>query len=345
MNLNPRAGAFSPRTCERVCTALALCFLGASLAPRTWAKNPDARAEAIALIKKALDVSDIRAPGSPPFELRGTLVVALEKGQNAIGTYQLDWASPDRWREEIHVDNYSRIRVGGAGKYWQQRSLNYELIPFNDLNGAIDYARVLRDTSRGIEAGPGSKVSLKSRKIDGQDATCASISGGYEEFCFDSQTGTLLRADEKRGAGSLYSSFTNFQGKLVPSVFEISFEKNLILSFRLESIAPLGDIDASTFTAPQNADVWPTCDAPVAPKLIHEAVPDFRNPGVSGDVFIYYVVGADGAIHNAKILAASSQHDGDITLQSLKNWKYQPRTCHGVPQPAEVITTLNYENQ
>jgi hypothetical protein len=122
------------------CASLAIVLTARLLlASASFAKNQaQERAEAVALIDKALSASDLRALGSPPFQLRGTLAVPLSKGKSATGTCILDWASPDRWREEIHVANYSRIRAGGAGKYRQLRSLNYELTPFDDFSASFD---------------------------------------------------------------------------------------------------------------------------------------------------------------------------------------------------------------
>ena len=307
------------------------------------------RAEARALIQKALDVSDFRAPGSPAFELRGTITIPLKAGQSATGSYLLDWASPDRWREEIHVANYSRIRVGGAGKYWQQRSINYELIPFDSLSHALGYAQMLRSLLADLDASTGSEsgISLKAEKIAGREVNCASThhKSGDAKFCFDFSTGALILTGGKYAGLTSYTGFVDFHGKVLPGIIEVMDGKRLVVSLHLDRVAPISNVDAALFAPLENASVWLTCDTPVEPKLIHQAYPDFRRPGISGTVVAYLVVGTDGAAHDAKILAASYQQDADATLGALTNWRFQPQTCHGVPQPREEIITLTYENQ
>ena len=314
------------------------------------AKNKtDQRAEARALIQKALDISDFRASGSPAFELRGTITVPLKKGENATGTYFLDWVSPDRWREEIHVANYSRIRVGGTGKYWQQRSIDYELIPFSDLSGSLEYTRELRQSlaDPGWTADRRTKISLDSKRVNKQDVNCVRIGKRFDVqiFCFDSQSGSLIQSGSQYGGDTnSYSDFATLGGKILPGKIEIRDSGKLIVSLKLNGVALLGTVAAGMFDPPQNADVWPTCDDPVPPKVLREKLPDFSRFVVGGTVTYYVVVGTDGLVHNPKILAASSPRDGEAVLRSLKEGKYEPQACHGVPQPVEIMMTTAFSN-
>lgn len=319
------------------------------------------RAAARALIQKAVDISDLRAPGSPPFELRGTITIPLKAGQSATGSYLLDWVSPDRWREEIHVANYSRIRVGGAGKYWQLRSLDYELIPFFEFSGSFDVARRLRYELAGSDWSAGSKarVSISYSKINKRRAACVLIDENFDkrEFCFDSVGGMIIRDSSRQdvidqsgvepGDATTYSGFATFGGKLVPGKMEIGNDSGGVLSFMLSSIGPLGTVGASLFSPPQNADIWPSCDDPSAltpPKLLHHVTPEFNRFKAAGSVVAYILVGTDGAVHSPKILAASFAGDVDATLKALKTWKYQPATCRGVPEPQETTISFNFTN-
>lgn len=81
-----------------LCVAMLACLTGFLFtSPVLIATNKSQqRAEARALIQRALDISDFRGPGSPPFELRGTITIPLKDGKSATGTYRLDWVSPDR---------------------------------------------------------------------------------------------------------------------------------------------------------------------------------------------------------------------------------------------------------
>ncbi|MGH9781996.1 MAG: hypothetical protein ACRD33_09270 [Candidatus Acidiferrales bacterium] len=315
--------------------------------------NGDKRTAAAALIRKALVVSDFRAPGSPAFELRGTLTVPLRKGKDAVGTYVLDWASPDRWREEIHVADYSRIRVGGVGIYWQLRSTSYELVPFFDFSAAFDFAKDLRFALDGPYWTDRAKGAVKTqeRKIGNTKVNCVFLQNrdsGSWNFCFDPQLGTLaskggmyFSSDET----AEYSDFTTFREKLLPATIRITRGRDAVLTFRLEQIAALDKHEADLSNPPQGAEEWPTCpNAPEPPKLLHQKGAGTKSPqpDVSGDVFTYAVVGTDGVLHDVKVLGAASPSDAAFTLAVLAGWVERPQTCHGQPQKTETIIRTSY---
>lgn len=80
----------SARGILSVFTALAaLTILIAPCAGGQSAKDAAARAQATALFAKALAVSDIRAPGSAPFELRGAINVESHGKGGVTGGYLL----------------------------------------------------------------------------------------------------------------------------------------------------------------------------------------------------------------------------------------------------------------
>jgi hypothetical protein len=305
----------------------------------------DQRAEARALIQRALDVSDLRAPGSPPFEIRGSITVPLKKGQNATGTYLLDWVSPDRWREEIHVANYSRIRVGGVGKYWQLRSIPYELMAFDTFTKGINFAEHLRSALLGPywDKDSKAKILLKRKKLDGVSADCMTLGDDTNDFCFDIQSGRVLRNGSEVWEMTKYSGYETFAEKFVPSALDMSALAHPVGSFKLQSISKLDQPDEALFIPPQGAEPWPTCDAPVLPELVREKHPDAPSGESGGTVLIYGVLGTDGIYHNLQVLEATSTGFGDSVLKSWQSAVYKPQTCHGVTQKTEGIGMAKFE--
>lgn len=330
-----------------LCVAMLACLAGFLFtSPVLIATNKlQKRAEARALIQKALDISDFRAPGSPPFELRGTITIPLKDGKSAPGSYLLDWVSPERWREEIHVANYSRIRVGGAGKYWQLRSIPYELMAFDTFTKGINFAEHLRSTllEPYWDKDSKAKILLNRKKLDGVSADCVKLSDDTKHFCFDIQSGRLLRNGSEVWEMTKYSEYHTFAGKFVPGELDMSALDHPMGSFRLQSIAKLSDPDENLFIPPQGAEPWPTCDVPVLPELVREKHPDAPSGESGGTVLIYGVLGADGIYHNLKILEATSLIFGESVLKSWQSAVYKPQTCHGVPQKTEGIGMAKFE--
>ena len=98
--------------------ALAVTLVALLGAPSLRAKDKKLE-EAQALLTKAHELSDIRAKGSPPFRLRAEITALNVKGKPVQGSYSLDWASPERWRDEVHLEEYERVRVRNGDELWQ----------------------------------------------------------------------------------------------------------------------------------------------------------------------------------------------------------------------------------
>ena len=60
---------------------------------------------------KAIQLTDIRSPGSPPFELDAKVRIYGGDGNAIPGDFKLIWVSPNEWREELTYSGYTRVRV------------------------------------------------------------------------------------------------------------------------------------------------------------------------------------------------------------------------------------------
>lgn len=321
--------------------------------PRAWArKKQDRRAEAEALITKALAVSDLRAPGSPPFEMRGIIEVHQSHGKPAEGSYLLLWESPDKWREEIHFSDYERIRVGGKDEYWQARNTQYEPLPLLDLSRALGFADML-EQSQTILKDPKTRVKLRNRKTDHHQVICADLQHGMAsraDLCFDPALGTLVSArNVSLGMHSLapttFSSFIDFSGESFPSRMEIDWREEKHVTFEVAGITPLGKENPAEFAPPSGSTLWPTCPAGMAmkSKLVKEVQPEYpagaREAHISGTVVVYAVVAPDGTLHDLHVVSAPSRSLAGAALSAVQGWRYQPLTCGG--RPIRVETTIS----
>jgi hypothetical protein len=79
-----------------------------------------------ALVSRARMQQDIWAEGTPPMSMRAEIQFSDAKGVMTQGQYIFDWVSPSRWREEIRLANYDRLRVRDDKGYWQKSTLNYQ---------------------------------------------------------------------------------------------------------------------------------------------------------------------------------------------------------------------------
>lgn len=338
-------------------TMAALLFVGAKAAAGNADKSDAKRQEAEALIQKALAAEDVRAAGSAAFGMQGTIFVNGAKKQTAQGNYQLLWAAPDRWREEIQFHDYSRIRVGAKNAYWQTRSIDYELLPINDLSDALSFPRQLRALLRRLtepeksQAGPQLQLQLGKRKIKDRQAVCILFKRAYvpaEAYCFDMQNGALVSEGNRFwGGGDVeYSDFSTFNGGVFPGTIQVKRGDRADVQFHLSGISPLGKTDGRTFDAPPNAKLWGSCADGERPKEMHAPAPrypdEMKQEHISGNVYVYAVIGIDGILHNMKVFSESEQRLVPSTIAAISTWNYVPASCGDAPLPVETVVTVTY---
>lgn len=311
-------------------------------------KDAAARAQALALFQKALAVSDIRAPGSPPFELRGTIDVRGGDKKDESGTYDLKWASPEQWREEIRFADYWQTRVGGKDQYWQARGGQFQFAPIVQIGSALDFLKVLRFWAKPASIADLGRVTTRSRKMEGRKISCVMlVTKGFEsglEYCFDAEMGTWLGNGNKT---LTYSQFAAFAGKQFPRTIHIPEFSKETIEFNASSISPLVNSDAMQFIPSENAQVWPSCDSPDSlARVIRQTHPfypeDAIRGGMQGTVWFYAVIGADGRVHNLQKVGTPNLLLANAAAAAMAQWEYKPEMCGGHPVPAETLLEANF---
>lgn len=330
-----------------------LSLLALSVAPCAFgqsAKDADARTRATALFAKALAASDLRAPGSPPFEVRGTITVKQRFGKPIVGSYSLEWASPEKWREEIHIADYTRIRVGGKNQYWQSHTTPYEVLSVLELSRALDFLKELHVWSNAAAVADLKSIKFHDQKMHGAKLHCVTLTpegpNPRSDFCFDPATETLATINI---LGQIeFSNFISFEGKHFPGNIREEVKAADPLTFDVNSISPLSSVADADFQPPEGSTVWPSCDAPDALPIIKSQVPPSypdkdKLAHKDGTVFTYLVIGADGQTTDLKVLSAPDQLLANSALTSIATWKYAPETCSGMPVPVETFIAINYQ--
>jgi TonB family protein len=288
----------------------------------------------------AAEMTDIRAPGSPPFELDAKVDIWGNDSKPIPGSYRLVWVSPSEWREELSFSGYSRVRVGGKDKFWQQRSLDYEPLQISELSNALGFAASLR-----AEKSPG---KLKTRKDSGMVLDCAQSGSGFgnREYCFDRPQRVLVLEEDPNGPTGKpysfrYSDFQEFGQRRFPDKIEVLIGRIPLADFSVERLASIEKADPAGFVPPQGASLWLTCSNPQKPRLVSEVNPVYPMPEKrahrSGTVLIYALIAADGSVQNATVLASPSGAFSDAALAAVRQWRYEPKRCGDTPTPVETF--------
>ena len=78
--------------------------------PLARAQSVPSRKDATILLHAAIARADLSSADTPPFHLVAAVHYDLD-GQASDGSYEIFWAAPDRFREELHLGAISDIRV------------------------------------------------------------------------------------------------------------------------------------------------------------------------------------------------------------------------------------------
>lgn len=54
------------------------------------------------------------------------------------------------------------------------------------------------------------------------------------------------------------------------------------------------------------------------------------------DVRVSFIVGSDGHVHSAFVLASGGLDEDQIVLRTIRSWRYRPALCNGVPTDSEA---------
>ncbi len=309
--------------------------------PATPADKPNPQQEGAALLARAAELVNIHSAESGPFRLRARVwLKGLERG-STVGTYEVLWVSPQQWREEITFLGFSQLRIGGEGKYWQVRSLNY--IPLR----AWQLMRTLRFEGRFRPRPEESIKKVRDRTWNGGKVRCVELKypdTASRELCFDSASGALVKEETADGYRYEYSGYAPAGKGAFPRRIRTVDGDEAIVEFDIEELA-LGVVpEPSLFVPPADSEIWKTCENPEPAKMREETRkqreiyifttgPVFLHAPVS----VYAVIGTDGKLSNLTLVQASGTVMDDVFVKMLKERQYKPKKCAGVAVPEEIV--------
>jgi hypothetical protein len=289
-------------------------------------------------LSRARRLEDLRSETTAAFELRAHIDAKV--GKNLIpGEYSLIWAGPDRWREQLVISDFQRLRFGTAGGYRQVRSLDYQPQIAFDFDKAVDVASILR-------LGPGQTAeSPKERKVEGLRLSCIGVRSQksvYEQLCFDPSDGILAHAEigvDLRSTEEVvdWSSPISFGDQRFPSKITIRrsgrFSADITLSLQ-RSLT----VNPDLFSGPAGAEFWADCRDSI-PAQVLEIKPSGTGPG-PGFAAVYVRVEPDGTASHVKTLMSSSASIGNAIQKAAENAKFKPRMCGTTAVRDETVLDL-----
>jgi len=105
-----------------------------------------------------------------------------------------------------------------------------------------------------------------------------------------------------------------------------------------ESERRLGRVPAhiSEFNPVSEPLALPRCGSVRPPEAL--LTPDPLLPAENDDapVRVSFIVGSDGHVHSAFVLNGAGADEDEAVLRAVRQWRYRPALCNGVPTDAEA---------
>jgi TonB family protein len=303
------------------------------------------------LIVQARKIQQIWTDGTPPLGMRAEIQIFDSKGATIPGQYTVNWVSPSRWREELRVADYARLRVHDAKGYWQQSTLSFEPEIVFLLDTLLDLNTVLRVKEKQ------SLGKVKSRTKHGARQQCTTVkwtSGTERVLCFDETSGNLdsveypamQNGNPPEISKIEYSGFTSVGEKRIPFEIRALRNRTVFLAVKVLEITHDAEENPTLFSVPMNSEFWAQCadmqEAEVVTRVQPTYPPSARSNFEHGRVIFYAVVEADGTISHLTLIQRATPALESAAADAIRQWRYKPAACSSTPIRVETSVSADF---
>lgn len=301
-------------------------------------------AEVVALIERAKQLSDIRAEGAPPFQLKLTFKIIEENGASLEGAYTEVWVSKTHWRRETILGDFRRTQIVVDRKRWHLDSATAVPEHLEDSFRLTDIGRFRPEAWKGVK--------VEDRRLAGLSVRCLELKNGpyaRSALCFDKTSGTLVADFIPSQPGTrigetvcLYNDYQKFGDRLLARSYQCDQDERMKMEARVVELAAPAT-DQTVFTQPQGAKESVNCLSPIkAPTVVSQPDPKTLASLVRTLVVIRFIVGTDGKPHDLKVTSAPNRGFDEAALDAVRQWIFKPATCDGEPVEADVSVNIMF---
>jgi protein TonB len=329
---------------------LVLAFF-AALTSGTFCLGKDDTASPESLLTQARKLQDVWSDGTPAVKVQTKIEILGPKSKALLGQYTVIWVSPSRWREELEIADYKRLRVHNSRGYWQQSTQRVQPEIIFQLDSILDFKTVLQI---------GDKQSLgkvKTHDKDGVRQKCAEVkwaAGTERVLCFDEAIGSLLSVEYPRHEHQNppeisrveYGAFNKLGDKRIPYEVHAFRDRAVIVTAKVVDVAPMTEDDPTLFAPPPNSEFWAKCDVMKSPELVNRVQPNYpataRTRGEEGRVIFYAVIEADGTVSHLTLIQRATPTLEFAAADAIRQWHYRPAICGSIPIRLETSLPVDF---
>lgn len=303
------------------------------------------------LIAQARKTQQIWTDGTPPLQMRAEIQVLDSKGVMTPGQYTVNWVAPSRWREELRIANYERLRVHDAKGYWQKSTMSFQPEIIFQLDTLLDLEKVLRIAAKQ------SLGKVKSHKKDGASQRCTEVkwtSGTDRVLCFDETSHNLVSVEyptpESQNPPDIsrieYGGFDNVGEKRIPLEIRALRNRKVVLEVKVLEITHDSEENSALFAAPPNSLFWMQCDDMQEAEVVSRVQPMYPSSARSnfeqGRVIFYAVVETDGTLSHSTVIQRATPALESAAADAIRQWRYKPASCGSTPIRVERSISVDF---
>ncbi|MFZ0213919.1 MAG: energy transducer TonB [Candidatus Acidiferrales bacterium] len=309
------------------------------------------------LIAKARSLVSYSLAG--PFELQANLEIVQLNGKKQKGVY-IDWAAPDKFREEIHWPRYDEIKIASGTTLYIKRSQNYTPLRAFEIERLMNVTNAIDDIQRELAAHAKSYVSATDAPGESSDdfaphysarmmgqvhARCESIFGAGATICIDADTGRPLEIEIINSAGLElmdYDDYTQVGSAQFARVRSYSEGSSAAIRATFKQASQVKDFPVDVFTPPRDAEMWDWCDNEIAPQRLplKPPVPVTAETFTGPEVLDLFVDG-EGTPTRATVLASGGPSADAATRELMSVARFTPAKCGAKSVKSESLYTLS----
>jgi len=300
------------------------------------------------LPKKAIERSQITAPGSRPFVLKAkVLEITNPSNMDYHAEIEEYWVAPDKWRRAVRTSKFSETLIVNGDKTTEQLTGDYYpnwlrtmvaaiFEPGAPLQG-VDMTRSSDNPVWG-----GTKVCRRFTYMAGVAPVSNKV---FSSFCFD---GGLLESVSMPGYDAYYKDYKSFSGKRVAHTITEYIESGTDLQATIEELSELKSPDEAQFAVQETSLPLQTIKAneetlrSLAVNALDIVWPPVRSGSVTGTLSLYVCLDRQGHVREIYQLNSSNGGMSDAARDQVMKWQFKTAVNQGVPVQVESILTFAF---
>jgi TonB family protein len=261
------------------------------------------------------------------------------------GHLTLKWEATDRWWRKIVMDRFEQIEIRSGDRLYTSRNIAFTPVRIGEL---IRLLQLAEDSAVLL-------VKRQKRRIEnGVEITCLQVEQENvkvkpHEVCVSSASHEILREewqeplDERRK--EQYSDYFDFGRHHYPRKLQLVVNGRVAITANVQYLTTTV-FDQALLLPQKGAIERRQCSDMKRASPIKTPDPTYPQSAIqnklTGDTAVAMTVLTDGSVTDIRLISAATRSMDDVTLQTLKGWKFKPAMCGSEPVVSDIEVVVSF---